>query len=236
MGTLRTNESPLVFRGSPRRLKLQGDLPAGKDLEFEPGKSLLNFVCNTRRPFKKKQDRQGKVKGLRLKLDSSTPPGLYKAAVKSSDKKSIAVEVHVEARSRITVTPAQMALSGKSGDKARILVMISNRGNTIVKIPTTDSLGIFDDKGIETAFASTYRQIDADVNTLLGHFVGKLREGHGGLLKLRILKGHGTLQPGTSTALEVEALIPSKLKPGHNYHGVWRIASVNYKITLAVKK
>ena len=236
MVSLSNDESPLVFRGSPRRLKLQGVLPAGKDLVFEPGKSLLNFVIDTRRPLRKKQGRRGKEEGLRLKLDSSTPPGLYKAVVKSADKKSMPVEVHVEARTRITVTPALMALSGKSGDKVKILVMISNRGNTTVEIPTRDSLGIFDDKGIETAFASTYRQIGAEVNTLLGHFVGKLAEGHGGLLKLRIVKGHGSLQPGVNTTLEVEAQIPSKLKPGHHYHGVWRIASINYKISLAVQK
>jgi hypothetical protein len=230
-----TAATPLIFRGSPRRLKLLSALPEDNVLAFEPDQLLSNYVGTSSRSFKQKQTREGEVRDLRVRLAANTPPGLYKAVAKIKGK-SVPIEIHVEERTRISVTPTLLAIAGNPGDKVNITTLFINRGNTTIEIPRTDAIGIYDDKGIETAFASTYRQDNDDVINLLGHFVGKLREGHGGLLKLRITNGYGALSPEERTAVEIEAQVPSKLKPGHHYHGVWRIASINYAIKLAVKK
>jgi hypothetical protein len=235
MPTPRTAAAPLVFRGSPRRLKLLSNVPDSKDLEFEPDKSLTHYVTTGRQPFRQKKNRAGELQDLRVKLNANTPPGLYMATVKTKGK-SLPVEIHVEEHTRVTVTPTRLSISGKSGSKVTISAMFINRGNTAIEIPRTDAIGIYDDKGLETAFASTYRQDSEDINELLKHFIGKLRAGHGGLLKLRLTKGYGLLEPEERALVEIEAQIPSRLKPGHHFHGVWRVASINFAIKLAVIK
>lgn len=228
-------EEPLVFRGTPRRLLLQGALPQVDEFEFEPERKLSTFLGSVRRPFKRKTNRQGDLLGLKVKLDPATPPGQYNAALKTKSG-TIPVEIHVEARPRISAYPAQFAFTGAAGKKAKIHVTFINRGNVPCEIPQSDSVGVYDDDGIETAFASTYRQDSDKLETLLSHFIGKLRQGHGGLLKLRVLEGHGALPPAGRVAAVIEAQFSSGLKAGHSYHGVWSTSFADYAITVSVTK
>lgn len=235
MPSSNTDGSPLVFRGTPRRMLLQGALPDVSEFEFEPEHKLSAYLGSVRRPFKRKTNRQGDLLGLKVKLDPATPPGRYNAALKTKSG-TIPVEMHVEARPRISAYPAQFAFTGAAGKKAKVYVTFINKGNVPCEIPQSDSVGIYDDDGIETAFASTYRQDSDKLETLLSHFIGKLREGHGGLLKLRVPEGHGALPPAGRVAAVIEAQLPSGLKPGHGYHGVWSTPFADYAITVTVTK
>ena len=95
-------------------------------------------------------------------------------------------------------------------------------------------VGIYDDNEIELAFAQTYRLETGDANQLVGHLLQKMREGHGGLLKIKV-DGAGALDGGASRVLTLRAQLGSKLKPGHSYHGFWRLYPLRVKVRVTVR-
>ena len=88
--------------------------------------------------------------------------------------------------------------------------------------------------GIELAFAQTYRLDTDDATQLVGQLLQKLREGHGGLLKIRI-DGAGPLDAGANRVLTLRAHLAQKLKPGHSYHGSWRLEPLRIKVRVSVR-
>lgn len=235
MTTSNSNPEALVFRGPPGHLLLHSDLPAVSGLSFKPDETLQSTIGNSKSSFRIQADRSGTLKRLKVRLSNATKPGLYHATLETSDG-SIPVDINVEPRSRLVIAPVELALSGAPGDKVQSRLLFSNKGNVTLAIPESDTLGIYDDDGIETAFASTYRMESDDLSKLFANFAAKLRDGHGGLLKLRLLEGSGKLEPGTSRSVLIEAQLPSKLKPGHNYHGVWSLLTAEHAVTVAVNK
>ena len=208
------------FSGPPRRIILQSALPEIDETEFKPSKELDSFIEDAPNAFRLKRNREGKISDLKIKLSSSTPPGQYKAELKTEAGR-IPIEIHVEEHRRVTLSPPQLTFAGAPGEKVRIRALFINKGNVAFDIPKTSSLGIYDDDGIETAFASTYRKNFENTDEFLGHFIKKVRDGHGGLLKLRIVEGSGALLPDSRSSVIIEAQLPSKLRSMHHYHGVW---------------
>ncbi len=156
---------------------------------------------------------------LRLRLRPETPPGEYTASVSHGElQQQILVTVH--ARVLATVQPHVLLWSGLPGTRARVEIVLTNAGNVPLEVPESCVTGIFDDKGIEAAFASTYRQETDDLNQLAGHLLSKLRESHGGLFKVHIAGGARNLAPGELCNLTLQTTLASKLLPGHSYHGL----------------
>lgn len=230
-----TAATPLVFRGAPRRLLLQNAPPEVDQFEFEPDEQLSPYLGSLQRSIRTKTNRDGKLQKLRLRLDPLTPPGQYHAVLKVSGS-SLPIEINVETDSRAGILPSKLSLSGAPGDKIKLNVQFLNRGNAGFDIPQTASVGVYDDNGIETAFASTYRQDTETFEELATHFVKMLRDGHGGLVKLRILEGQGALAPAARSTVVIEVQLPSKLKPGHHYQGRWRTSLFTLPIEIAVTK
>ena len=96
--------------------------------------------------------------------------------------------------------------------------------------------GVFDDNGIEAAMASVYRMDSTDLNHLLGQAFARLKEAHGGLLKLRVREGAGALAPGAQRVLVLETRLGDKLMPGHSYHGVIDIGIHGVAVEIQVQK
>lgn len=116
-----------------------------------------------------------------LRLDATTPPGTYRATLESGER-SEAVTIEVTPAPRLGAAPGVVRLAGAPGGTAEARIALTNRGNTSVAIPARAHVGLYDDDGIELAFADTYRQPQGDLEKVAGHWLRKLREGHGGLL------------------------------------------------------
>ncbi|RDH84492.1 MAG: hypothetical protein DIZ80_03160 [endosymbiont of Galathealinum brachiosum] len=235
MSNLSSNEKSLIFRGPPGRLLLHSSLPSVYGIDFKPDKKLSSVIGNTKSVFKFRSDNSGELKKLKVRLSPNIEPGLYHALLETQEG-PITVDIDVEPRKRLTMSPVQMSLNGSPGDKVKIYVLFSNKGNVPLSIIKSDSIGIYDDDGIETAFASTYRMESKDLAEIFSNFSEKLRDGHGGLLKLRVLEGSGELKPGACRSVLIEVQLPSKLKPGHSYHGVWSLNSSEYAVTVTANK
>ena len=226
----------VYFTGPPQRLQsVCSIMGPDAELDFSPGDALRDAMPADGLPVRVRTSGRSGSARLTLRMDYRTPPGRYQAVVKVGNR-SIPAEIHVAPSPRLKTSPAGLTFQAAAGESAVQYLALENAGNIPIEIPEVATAGIYDDNGIETAFASTYRQEGDDVQQLLGHLLGKLREGHGGLLKLRIPQGACLLRPGESRMIQVESRLPVKLKAGHSYHGVWHLEPLHAAVRVVVLK
>lgn len=230
----------LQLRGTPKQLLLHsalksGDAPKLQHAEFLPDAKLSQFIGKEGYRFRVRLNRDGSLKRLKLRLPQAVPPGTYAAQIKT-DKGSLPLQIQVEEKKRLHISPVTLALSGHPGGTIHAQLLIVNLGNVPVDIPSRDVVGIYDDDGMEVAFASTYRVESDDPLVLLKHFIGKLREGHGGLTIIQVLEGAGELAPNAQVSVALEITLSDSVKPNHNYHCVWSLGPVEYAITISITK
>ena len=224
----------LRLHGPAHKLRGEvGALPLDGDLELVLEKALGPFAAGAALPLKIRS-RAGGAPYMALRLPRQTPPGRYLGQVRAG-KKKIKAEVEVAGSMRLAAHPSVITLHGKTKGKAKVTMSVENRGNLTANIPETAGVGIYDDDGIETAFASTYRQDLEKPLDLLGHFIGKLQQGHGGLLKLHIREGAGPLAPGDRRLLSIDTTLAAKLLAKHSYHGVWSLENLNLAVEVTVE-
>jgi hypothetical protein len=170
----------------------------------------------------------------RLRLDPSTPPGDYTAVLELADGGQREITMSVEPRPRLRVSPSELRFDGAPGAAVSARLLLENRGNVPITISDALVTGVFDDDGIETALASTYRMDTDDLSKLVGNVFARLREAHGGLLRLRVTEGAGDVPPGEHRVLVLETLLSSKLRRGHGYHGVLEIGEHGIAVRLRI--
>jgi hypothetical protein len=224
------------FAGPPHRLQLLSapaiDL-ADVHLEASPDLASAARVERTPPRLRRRRAASGRPP-LRIRIDRATPPGDYDAVVLAGGIRYPA-RITVEAAPRLHATPASLRFDGAPGDGAVTRLMLANTGNVAIDIPKLTSVGVYDDDGVEQAFAQTYRLETDDPTALVGHLIHKLREGHGGLMKIEI-DGAGPLEAGTSRQLSLRAELAPKLRPGHSYHGVWSLDPLQVAVAVTVRR
>jgi hypothetical protein len=225
--------SPLQFVGPPGRMTLISDLEIDRNAEFTADKALTAFMDGVRRPFRVRGSEGRGARRLKLKLNPTVPPGQYKAVIGSGDARHDVV-VTVQRAPRVSVSPSQLQFTGAPSAKVEEAVTFWNRGNVAFTLPDFVPIGLFDDDGLETAIASTYRQKPETLEEIAGHFFSRLREAHGGMLKLSIASSSMSLEPGMALTARVGGTLPGALKPGHGYHGVWSTDFANIGIGVSV--
>jgi hypothetical protein len=227
--------APLRLFGPPNRLSFTGpELGESDSCAVILPDSLQRYAEARAVPLAVRTGRTG-AKGLRMRLARTTPPGRYAAELQVSGK-SYPLTLDVASAPRLRIFPLSADFEGKSGETAEAEVNFANDGNVEITVPETVAVGIYDDHGIEAAFADTYRQDSDNAEVLVGHWLRKLREGYGGLLKLQIVEGAGALEPGQQRVIKIATRLPKKLKPRHSYHGIWEFGPVFYRIGVTVQQ
>lgn len=223
---------PLSLRGAPRSLRLFGPLPPGlSDCRIVLPGSLSNGGQTTSVRAQVLRRPQG-VRDVRASLPPHTPPGEYEAQLEMNGE-SHPIALSIEPSIRLHATPVRAVLEAEPGNAAEQKVTLVNQGNVAIKIAATIAIDLHDERGLEEAFASTWRQGSNDPQDLLRHFIMSLRAGDGGLLKLRI-DGAAELPPGAEQTLTLTANLPEKLKPGHSYYGEAPLGPLRYPIDVKV--
>lgn len=222
----------IEFIGPPRRLIAVGALPDLAAMEFDLEGPLANFLASTRPALRLRQARGSRRLKLRLRPD--TPPGDYPGVLRTG-KQTWPANARVQPFLRARLEPAELSFRGSPGETATCLTILVNEGNVPVELPKHAPLGIFDDDGIETAFAATYRENGETIDAFLSTFTRKLREAHGGLMKLSLLRGAGSHPPGAAVAVEVAAELPGALLKGHRYHGIWSTDFANIAVSVIAR-
>jgi hypothetical protein len=219
---------PPSFLGPPGRLRWAAadGAPTGVELP----ETLAPYVDPRRPVLRSARD----PSHVRLRLAPTTPPGSYRIALTCADGAQREASIAVEPRSRLRVVPGTLRLAGAPGKPASAQLLVENRGNQPIEIGDTLVCGLFDNGGIEAALAAMYRLETDDLHQIVGTGFARLRAAHGGLLKLRVNDGAGTLAPGQKRLLQLDTTLGRKLAPRHGYHGTVELGSHRIAVQVCV--
>jgi hypothetical protein len=223
------------FLGPPSRLRLAAsDVEAFASARAARWPEGLNAGDRARPPLLR---RTRAVSNMSLRLDPLTRPGEYTVILEFADGGQREVSVSVEPQPRLRATPGTLRFTGSPAEPVSTRLLLENYGNVGITIGNVLVTGVFDDNGFETAIASTYRMEndDLNINKVLENFFSRLRDAHGGLLPLQVVEGSGELAPGERRVLVLKTTLKSKLRPGHNYHGVLKIGEYEIAVHLAIE-
>jgi hypothetical protein len=174
---------------------------------------------------------EGDFARLRARIDPRLPPGTYEAELRQGDavrKLSVAVDPVATLR----VDPPVLRFSGDPRASLHGMITVMNVGNVAAEIPDNGAVGVYEVNGVETAIGRAYRSEAEDGLRLLAGFIQELRNGYGGLVRLRLEGEKGALPPGSARVLRVTANLPDRIRPGHVYTGVWSFANLNYAVRI----
>jgi hypothetical protein len=221
--------------GSPRRLTLTSALLAAADEgELVLPETLAAFAESRTVAVPVRRRRDGSVK-LKLRLPPTTPPGTYTAELHAAGEVH-PVSIEVAPAPRLRIDPPSTDFVAEANGTAEARVTLTNDGNVAIEVPERVAIGLYDDEGLETAFADTYRLDTDDPMKLLGNWIRKLREGYGGLLSMQVVTGAGRSEPGDVRALVLRLAFRNGVKAGHSYHGTWELGPVIHRINVTVRR
>jgi len=222
------------FKGSPERLTGLAPAPAAGPLDLqvrldlpEPFQSVLPAYAQplTAAP--------GAPALLRLALPSSTPPGTYTGTIRVGDiDRSVAVEV--EPLIRIRFNPVSLVLHGAPGANISAPFNLYNVGNSEFDVLRVYAFGVFDVDGLDDAFGQTFRTKLRPGERRIDVFAEKLADGHGGLVRVRIEKGSGTVPAGAVREVRAVFRLPDRMRPGRSYAGTLPLNYARYGVRIDV--
>ncbi len=171
---------------------------------------------------------------LRARIDPRLPPGTYDAELRVGDAIR-KLHVTVDPLVALRVDPPALRLCGSPQAPLRTGLTVMNVGNVAAALPDAGVVGVYEVNGVETAIGRAYRAETDDGLQMLAGFLKELRNGYGGLVRLRLDGEKGPLQPGAARVLVVTASLPERVRPDHVYTGVWPFATLNLAVRIEVE-
>jgi hypothetical protein len=170
---------------------------------------------------------------LHLRLPRSIPPGTYEGTVRiNAEPRPLIVEV--EARKRISIFPRRAEIRAVPGGSTDLYLTLLNMGNVPLEVPRVSGFGIFAKDGVDLAVGRTFQQKTGGQTSRADRFMDALGDGYGGVVKLRVQKGWGRLDPGMSREVALALQVPAQAASGRKYWGLWVLHEYNFKIELDI--
>jgi hypothetical protein len=172
---------------------------------------------------------------IRVMLPAETPPGSYQGTLTNGDAGRQPVVLDVEPAPHLRVVPEQMRLVDVTpGATVHRSLTVLNSGNVPVELRRVQAFGVFMAGGVERAlrrgYVRTFARNERRVDIITDH----LADAHGGLVRMAITQGAGTIAPGALQPIEVDVKIPSGLASGAVYGGNWELNGLVYPVTITV--
>jgi hypothetical protein len=223
----RRKREPFRFRGAPSGvealvpLQLEGTATTTLALDLkEAADARITPLALQAEPFG-----VGSTK-LSFALPETTPPGTYEGAVQVGDER-FPVTVEVAPQPDLDASPSAFTLSVAPGADAQIGLTLVNAGNVPVEIQRAYAFNLLERGGIEEAVHAALREPVQSGEERLARLMDFLSERHGGLVRVAVKSGAGTLVPGESRELQAALRFGSELRPGAIYSSTWEIANLN---------
>jgi len=147
------------------------------------------------------------------------------------DGREHAVEIVVEPEVLLRLVPARLVFEASPGERVPFELTLVNSGNVAVDIRGAYAFGLFDVAGPERAIARLVadtkegqRRVDA--------FADAVADEHGGLIRVKVDAGEGTIEPGAATELKITIHVPDRVRPGHTYWGTWPLHNLKYYVRI----
>ncbi len=204
--------------GSQRVVRVELKLPGGPSIQ----KAYVRAGASGRRE-------------IQLQLPNDTPPSTYRGEAQVGDA-TVPVVVHVAPVQQVRVEPRMTPVAAEPGGRAEFEVTISNEGNVPLQIPGEVSLDLDDDEGQDLALGRALRATLKEGEHRVDRFFEELRQSHGGLGRVMMLKGAGPLDAGDTRTLRCRLEVPMTAEPGRSYSGGWDIGNGGHQLVVEVKK
>ncbi len=220
------------FRGSPERLTGSASLPSGGPLGLEVRLDLPEEHGGSAPVYAQPLAADiGSMAWLRLSLPTSTPPGTYAGTIRLGERPH-KVAVEVEPRLQLRFSPVGLILRGTPGSAITGSFTLFNTGNVAFGVRRMYAFGAFDVDGLDNAFGQTFRARLQPGERRVDRFAEALAEGHGGLVRVKIVKGGGEVPPNSIRELEGSFRLPDRMRPGRTYAGTMPLDYARYGVRI----
>lgn len=163
---------------------------------------------------------------LSLTLDPRTPPGTYQAELDVNGEQR-SVVVHVTEDVALTLSPDEIVLPGRAGEKFEKRVVFTNEGNVPVHVKALGAVVLEDDaahcralRGALQDVGDTMKNLD-DFAVALGRRYRAIYD----TIALRVQNDEVTVAPGETQAIDLTITLPEKLEKRARYGGTAAIST-----------
>ena len=230
-----TAATPIRFHGSPR--VVEGLVP------FAPGPALTaTLSLDLKRARAARQVTPLALEAtpigssamrLQFSLPESTPPGTYEGSVQIGDE-SYPITVEVEPRPYLVISPRQLFLQVAPGAEASVDLTLVNTGNVACEITKVHAFGLFDVKGVDRSIGAALSDPTEIGPARLVRFMDEAAGSHGGLVRVSVKAGAGSLEPGELRNVRATLRFSEHLKPDRTYWGTWPLLNLKYYVRVTV--
>jgi hypothetical protein len=172
-----------------------------------------------------------RVTRLHTSISPSTPPGTYSGSAELAGK-HYPVELHVESCARLSLSPRQLVLSARADERLRVVLTLANGGNVACLVGKTHAFGLYDEHGAERGVGALFRKTASAADSRVERLLEELAQGYGGLVRVQVDEGTGSIAPGEVRQLLLHLHMPACLKAGNTYTGTWPLENLRYYVKI----
>ena len=230
-----TKATPIRFHGSPR--SIDGLVPFAPgpaltatlslDLKRAPAARQVPPLALAATPIGSSAMR------LQFSLPESTPPGIYEGNVQIGSE-SYPITIEVEPRPYLVISPRRLSFRIAPGAEATVELTLVNSGNVACEIAKVHAFGLFDVDGFDRSFGAALIDPVEKGQGRLGRFMDEVADSHGGLVRVSMKAGAGSLEPGELRNVRATLHFSNHLKPDHTYWGAWPLVNLSYYVRVTV--
>jgi hypothetical protein len=170
---------------------------------------------------------------LQFSLPESTPPGAYEGSVQIGGE-SYPITVEVQPHPYLVISPRQLSLQVAPGAEASVDLTLVNSGNVSCEITKVHAFGLFDVKGVERSIGVMLGTTVEKGQGRLDRFMDEAADSHGGLVRVIIKEGAGSLGPSELRNVRAALRFSERLKPDQTYWGTWPLLNLKYYVRVSV--
>jgi hypothetical protein len=170
---------------------------------------------------------------LQFSLPESTPPGTYDGSVQIGGD-SYPITVEVEPRPYLVISPRQLVLQVAPGAEASVDLTLINTGNVACEINKVHAFGLFDVRGVDRSIGAALSDPNEKGQGRLGRFMDEAADSHGGLVRVSVKAGAGSLEPDELRTVRATLRFSDYLKPDRTYWGTWPLLNLKYYVRVTV--
>ena len=163
---------------------------------------------------------------LSLTLDPRTPPGTYQAELDVAGEQR-SVVVHVTDDVALALSPDEIVLPGRAGEKFETRVVFTHEGNVPVQVKAIGAVVLEDDaahcralRGALQDVGDTMKNLD-DFAVALGRRYKAIYD----TIALRVQNDEVTVAPGETRPIDLTITLPEKLDKRARYNGTAAIST-----------
>jgi hypothetical protein len=165
---------------------------------------------------------------MRFALPVTTPVGTYHgAAIVDSIEYPITAEV--DPQPHLAVSPSQLEVHAAPAATVNTELTLLNKGNVACEVGKALVFRLFDVDSVDRGLGAALGE-ETEKGRRVDRFIEEVVAAHGGLVRVAIGKGTGTIQPGEHREIALSFRFSDKLTPGRDYYGYLSLYNLHYSV------